>query len=162
MLTIIGAIVGLLGSLAPELLKFFNNKEDHKFQKEMAALQMEELKIRGEIDLTKINAQADIESEKALYEHSKLPRTGWKYIDGLISFYTGTVRPTITYLFMGTYILVKYGVYMSYTQSGYTWQQAVAMVWSGEDFAIFATIMGFWFGGRFLKYSLGRITPSGK
>jgi hypothetical protein len=101
-----------------------------------------------------MSAQADIEEIKALYEHSKVARTGWKVVDGLISLYTGSVRPTITYAFAATYILVKYAIYVSYYQSGYTWTQAIQAIWGGEDFAVFSTIMAFWFGGRFLKYAL--------
>jgi len=158
MLAIIGAIIGLLGSLMPEILKFLNMKESNKHQIEMAKMQMEELRLRGEIEITKLNATADIEEVKALYEHSKIARTGWRIVDGLISLYTGSVRPTITYVFMITYGLVKYAIYYSYTQSGYTWTQAIAAIWNSEDFAVFSTVIAFWFGGRFLKYSLGRVT----
>jgi len=156
MLTIIGTILGLLGSLAPEILKFFNNKEDHKHEVAMFGLQMESLKLQGDIKLAEINATADIEETKALYASAKIGRTGWKFVDGLISLYTGSVRPTVTYAFMCTYILVKYAIYSSYVVAGYSWTQAVAAIWNTEDFAVFSTIMAFWFGGRFMKYALSR------
>jgi len=158
MLTLIGTLLGLLGSLLPEILKFFNNKEDHKHEVAMARLQMEMSKLQGDIKLAELNATADIEEVKALYASAKIESTGWRFIDGIIGLYNSSVRPTITYAFMGTYVLVKYAIYMSYYQAGYTWMQAVAAIWNTEDFAVFSTIMAFWFGGRMMKYSLERMT----
>ena len=163
MLAILGAVIGLFGSLMPEILKFLNMKEGNKHAIEMAKMQMEELRLRGEIEITKLNATADVEEVKALYEHSKIAQTGWKFVDGLISLYTGSVRPTITYIFIGTYALVKYAIFMSYTSAGYNWTQAVQAIWNSEDFAVFSTVIAFWFGARFLKYSLSRVgKPNGK
>jgi hypothetical protein len=156
MLVIIGAILGLFGSLLPEILKFLNNKEDHKHEIEMGRLQMEATKLQGEIKITELNATADIEEVKALYASAKIESTGWRFFDGIIGFYNATVRPTFAYVFLGVYCLVKYAIYMSYTQAGYDWMQAVRTIWGSEDFAVFATIVSFFFGGRFLKYSLER------
>jgi hypothetical protein len=155
MLAIIGALLGLFGSLLPEVLKFFNNKEDHKHEREMFALQMEGVKLQGEIKIMELNATADIEETKALYAHAT-PPAGEGIISQILAFISHTVRPVVTYAFMGTYILVKYGIYISYTQAGYTWTQAIGVLWGEEDFAIFATIMAFWFGGRFMKYSFNK------
>lgn len=155
MLVIIGAIIGLFGSLLPEILKFLNNKEDHKHEIEMAKVQMEMAKLAGEIKLSELNATADIEETKALYAHAS-PPAGEGFISQILAFISHTVRPVVTYAFMGTYILVKYGIYISYTQAGYTWTQAIGVLWGEEDFAIFATIMAFWFGGRFMKYSFNK------
>jgi len=144
MLAIIGAIIGLFGSLLPEVLKFLNNKEDHKHEIDMAKVQIEMSKLAG-----------DIEETKAIYAHATVP-TGDGILTQILAFISHTVRPVITYAFMATYILVKYAVYISYTQVGYTWTQAISVLWGEEDFAVFATIMAFWFGGRFMKYSFNK------
>ena len=157
MLTIIGALLGLLGSLAPEILKFFNQKKDQQHEREMYKLQMEGWRLQGDIKLAEINATADVAETTALYKSAEIKMSGWKFIDGLISLYNSSVRPTITYLFMGTYILVKYAIYSSYTTAGYSWTQAIQTIWNQEDFAVFSTVISFYFGARFLKYSLGRI-----
>jgi hypothetical protein len=151
MLALLGTIFGLLGSFLPELLKFFVQKEDHRHELEMTKL------IHAQ-HIEEVNVEADIASEQAVYKASVQILTGWKIVDGLVSLYNMGVRPTITYIFMATYIAVKYAVYTSYLQSGYSWQQAVQALWSSEDFAVFSTIMAFWFGGRFMKYSLERLT----
>lgn len=156
MLAIIGAILGLLGSLLPEVLKFFNSKEDHKHEIAMGRLQMEAQKQAGEIKLAEIDATADIEEAKALYASAEQKLTGWKIVDGLVALYNSSVRPTFAYIFLALYCYVKYSIMYTYTQGGWTWQQLGAQIWGSEDFAVFSTIIAFFFGSRFLKYSLER------
>jgi len=156
MLALIGTLMGLLGSLLPELLKYFNNKEDHKHEIEMGKLQMESMKLAGQIKLEEINATADIEEAKAIYASAEQKITGVKWIDGLVSLYSSSVRPTLTYAFFALYAFVKVAAYMNFSEAGWNWHQIGAEIWSSEDFAIFSTIMAFWFGGRFLKAALAR------
>lgn len=157
MLTLIGTVLGLLGSLAPEVLKAWNNKEDHRHEIEMAKIQMEAQKELHQEKLEEITAQADIEEAKAIYTAAEQKITGWKFIDGIVSLYNSSVRPTLTYAFMAMYCFVKFSIIYTYTQGGWSWQQLGSQIWSSEDFAVFSTIIAFWFGGRFLKYSIGRI-----
>lgn len=160
MLALIGTLMGLLGSLLPELLKFFNNKEDHRHEIAMGQLQMESMKLQGQIKLEEINATADIEEAKAIYASAEQKITGVRWIDGLVSLYSSSVRPTLTYAFFALYAFVKISAYVSFSAAGWNWNQIGAQIWSSEDFAIFSTIMAFWFGGRFLKSALTR--ASGK
>lgn len=163
MLTIIGTILGLLGSLMPELLKYFRLKEDHKHETEMARLQMDQLRLQGQIRLEEINAQADIEESKALYEAAEQKITGVRWIDAIVSLYSSSVRPTVTYLFIAFYGLVKYAQYHLYAGSvdletgviGSKWE-VLKVMWNSEDTAALMTILAFWFGGRFTKYALER------
>ena len=157
MLTLIGTIIGLLGSLAPEILKYFTQKEKDRHEVEISKLEMEKIKLQGQITITTMESQADISSEQQVYQAAKQVTTGWKFIDGICELYNTSVRPTITYMFMGTYMLVKYAIFMSYSTAGYTWNQAIQAIWNTEDFAVFSTIMAFWFGGRMMKYSLERL-----
>jgi hypothetical protein len=160
MLALIGTLMGLLGSLLPELLKFFNNKEDHRHEIEMGKLQMDAMKLAGQIKLEEINATADIEEAKAIYAQAEQKITGVRWIDGAIALYSSSVRPTLTYAFFALYAFVKISAYASFSQAGWNWNQIGAQLWSSDDFAIFSTILSFWFGSRFLKAALAR--SSGK
>jgi len=156
MLSLIGTIIGLLGGLLPELMKFFNNKEDHKHEVAMGQLQMEAMKLQGQIKLDEINAAADIEEAKAIYASAEQKITGVRWIDGIVALYSSSVRPTLTYAFFALYAYVKYSMIYSAVKAGYNWQMVGQMIWNSEDFAVFSTIMAFWFGGRFLKAALNR------
>jgi len=154
MLALFGTILGLLGSFLPEVLKFFTQKEDHKHKLEVMKLQIEANKIAHGQKVEEINVQADISETLAVQSAAKQILTGSRILDGIVSLYNGSVRPTITYAFMFLYMAVKYGVYMSYTMAGYSWQQAIQVIWNQEDFAVFSTVIAFWFGSRMLKATL--------
>jgi len=156
MLAIIGSILGLVGSLLPEVLKYFNNKEDHRHEIEMGKLQMDAMKLQGQIKLQELEAQADIEETKVLHTSAEQKLTGVRWIDALVSLYNGSVRPTLTYGFFVLYGYVKFSIIYTSIVAGADWKVLGPIIWGSEDFAVFATIMSFWFGGRFLKYALQR------
>ena len=156
MLAIIGSILGLVGSFLPEVLKYFTNKEDHKHEVEMAKLQMEAMKLQGQIKLDEINAIADVEEYKALYHAAEQKITGVRWIDGLVALYNSSVRPTLTYAFFALYGYVKFSIIYVSVSEGANWKVLGPVIWNSEDFAVFATIMSFWFGGRFMKYMLAK------
>jgi hypothetical protein len=155
MLSIIGTILGLFGSLFPEILKYFKQKKDQEHEREMFKLQMQYAEVLHQQKVEELNLTADIEESKALYQHAEQKLTGNKFIDGLVSLYNSSVRPTITYAFFALYGYVKFSLIYSLIQAGSDWKNIGMLVWNSEDFAVFSTIMAFWFGGRFLKYSLG-------
>jgi hypothetical protein len=157
MLALLGTIFGLLGSFFPELLKFFKAKEDHRHELEVLKVQAEMAKSEHVYKLEEINAQADISETAALYKFAEVKPSGVPWIDAIINFYSGTVRPTITYVFMAAYCLVKYGQYKVAISVGSDAWSTVVQLWNGEDMAIFSAILAFWFGSRMLKYSMNRI-----
>ncbi len=161
MLAIIGSILGLFGSLLPEILKFFTAKEDHRHEIAMGKLQMEAQKQAGEIKLEEINATADIEEAKAIYASAEQKITGVRWIDGIVSLYSSSVRPTLTYGFFLLYAYCKYSLIYGMVKAGASWQAVGTLAWNSEDFAVFATILSFWFGGRFLKHALARTNGNG-
>jgi hypothetical protein len=158
MLTLIGTIIGLIGSFIPELLKWLNNKEDHRH--ELAVLQVQAQMAMSEhaYRIEEINAQADVASEQAMYKAAEIKPTGVRWADALLNIYNGTVRPTITYVFLGLFCLVKVAQYKVLTEAGNTMWNTVWQLWTGDDMAVFSTILAFYFGGRFMKYALGRGT----
>ena len=157
MLALLGTIFGLLGSIFPQILKLFVAKEDHKHEIAMANLQMEAQKQLATQRLVEINATADIEESKALYQSAEQKISGIKWIDGIVSLYNSSVRPTITYAFMALYMFTKVAFFYQLRTAGWTWMQVGASIWSSEDFAVFSTILAYWFGARMMKYSLERI-----
>ena len=94
MIALLGSALGFGTSFLPQVLGFFQKKQDHKNR-------IEELKMQGELaalgvthDIQKLDKQAEIAETKALYEFAN-PRTG--FAAGL----SASVRPVITYLFLG-------------------------------------------------------------
>lgn len=155
MLSILGAIVGLLGSFIPKILDFLKAKEDHKHELAVLKVQAEMAKSEHLYRLEEVNAAADIASEQAVYKQAEIKYTGVKWIDAILALYSGTIRPTITYLFMGSYMFVKYAQIKMLTASGGDLWTIVWKLWNSDDMAAFMCILGFWFGGRMLKHTMG-------
>ena len=169
MLSLLSTLGGLLISGLPNLLAFFQNKADQKHELELARIQNERdlaLAAQGfaaqarveEIKLDQVaiqaNAQmADAESRMTVgaQEHDKAvlsKASKW------VTNYVGTVRPTITYLFVFELIAINF--WFAY----YIWNHPALIVdvqtliefsdviFSDEEMSMLGGIIGFWFGSR--------------
>ena len=59
-----------------------------------------------------------------------------------------SVRPIITYIFVTILLVVDFvGLYWAIS-SGHNYAEAMHIVFSNEEMAILASIIGFWFGSR--------------
>lgn len=153
MITLLGALFGFLGSAFPELIKFFNKKEDNKHELLMTDKQIEMQKFLGTQRLEEVRIAADSAEMVALYQQA-IPVSGVKWVMAL----SDTVRPIITYCFFICYIMVKVAQYQMLTTPEtlpwlnhavqLDWNQALIQLWTEEDAALFAAIISFWFGQR--------------
>jgi len=154
MLVALGAIFGFFGSLVPELIKLWKAKEDRKHElaimdKQMAAQQAG---ITGRLDEIGINA--DVQDMANVYQQAQtgIPDTGIKWVDAALEIINALVRPTITYIYFGLYLTVKYANYqIMKVQQTLNWKEAVLANWTDFDGAMLAAILGFWFGNRMIQ-----------
>jgi uncharacterized protein YdaL len=131
MLTLLGSLLGFLGSIVPDVFKMLQDRSDRNHELKIMDLQMQREQQGHNNRLEEINASADIAETKAIYKTYKV---GIRWVDAL----NGTVRPVIAYAFFGLYAFVKF------QQSIHTpW-----LIWSASDEAIFAGIISFYFGQR--------------
>lgn len=137
MFSIIGSIIGFLGSIIPNLLKLWQDKKDKEHELKILQIQIERDKLGFAQKMEEINVQADIAESEALYK--TLQPVGVKWVDALI----GTVRPVISYAFFALYGIIKYWQYKTYGSS-----HDMFSLWTDADMTIFCTIVSFWFGSR--------------
>jgi hypothetical protein len=157
MLTLIGTVLGIFSGLLPEVVKYFNAKQDRAHELAVMNLQMEQQKLGFTQHLEEINTQADIKQEELSIQAStpqSLPYTG-KWVDYFIGFAnimlaiaSGLVRPTITYCYFGAYAAVKYAQYLMLKVETASAAQTIVALWSQDDMAMFATVITFWFSSR--------------
>ena len=148
MIALLGSALGFGTSFLPQVLGFFQKKQDHKNR-------IEELKLQGELaslgvthDIQKLDKQAEIAETKALYEFAN-PRTG--FAAGL----SASVRPVITYLFFGLFLAVKAVILIKAMEAGGDWKDAVPLMFDTETQALFSAIIAFWFGQRSVNKFMG-------
>jgi predicted PurR-regulated permease PerM len=162
MLSLLSTLGGLLISGLPKLLDFFQNKADQAHELKLAALQNERelaLAAQGfaaqqrieEIRTDQVQMETDAKMTEAALKHDeKVLEKASKWVAN----YVGTVRPTITYIFVME--LVAINLFLCY----YLWShpqliQSIEdvlkyseIVFSSDEMAMLGGIIGYWFGSR--------------
>jgi hypothetical protein len=162
MLSLISTLGGLLISGLPKLLEYFQNKADQAHELKLAAVQTErELALAAagfaaqarveEIRTEQVAMETDARmTEAALAHDAKVLEKASKWVVN----YIGTVRPTVTYIFVAE--LVAINAFMAI----YLWQRPDLitsiddiirysdLIFSSDEMAMLGGIIGFWFGSR--------------
>lgn len=162
MLTLLSTLGGLLISGLPKLLEFFQNKADQKHELALARVQTErELQLAAvgfaaqarveEIRTEQVQMETDARMTEAALEHdAKVLEKAASWV----SSYVGTVRPTVTYIFVLELLLIN--GFMAF----YLWQRPdliqniddviryADLIFSSDEMAMLGAIIGYWFGSR--------------
>jgi hypothetical protein len=156
---IIGSIIGLASSFIPELIKIFKSRQEHKQELELLELQLRYQKEMSEIRIEESRAAAKIELDKYSYQYAPIQEikpTGKWWIDAIqviMNAYNQSVRPTITYLMIGAWLLLKFSMWQS---AGGT-LEAIPKIWSDYENEFVSIVVTFWMGGRLTSRVFGRI-----
>lgn len=162
MLALLSTLGGLLISGLPKLLEYFQNKADQKHELALAAVQTErELALAAagfaaqarveEIRTEQVALETDARMTEAALEHdAKVLEKAASWV----SSYVGTVRPTVTYIFVVELLLIN--GFMAF----YLWQRPdlitsiddviryADLIFSSDEMAMLGAIIGYWFGSR--------------
>ena len=162
MLSLISTLGGLLISGLPKLLEFFQNKADQKHELALARMQNERelaLAAQGyaaqqkieEIRTEQVMMQTEAQMTEAALKHDEQvleKASQW------VASYVGTVRPTVTYIFVIELLLIN--CFMAI----YLWNHPELiksiddivkysdLIFSSDEMAMLGGILGFWFGTR--------------
>jgi hypothetical protein len=144
MLTLLGSLLGFLGSAFPQILKLFQEAHDRRHELAILNLQMEQQRQGHQQRLEEIQRDGDIKQSLAIYQHDSQP-AGYKWVEAL----RASVRPVLTYAFFLLFAAVKIaGLYTMVGFDGMSLAVALPLIWDAETQALFAAIMTFWFGQR--------------
>ena len=162
MLSLFSTLGGLLISGLPKLLEYFQDKQDKQHELALARMQGEiqaQMMKEGflaqqrieEIRTDQVAIQADAQMTEAALKHDE------KVLDRAskwVANYIGTVRPTITYIFVIELVLINfYLMYWGLNAPGFlnSVQDLIAfsdVIFSSDEMAMLGGIIGFWFGSR--------------
>jgi hypothetical protein len=138
MITLFSALLGLVGSAFPDLLKIFRDHQDRKHELTLLEMQLRQQAQGHSERLQEIHTNADIAESRALY---KTYHSGIDWVDAL----NGTVRPVLAYAFFLLYASAKM---MQFLLIDATIPASIHILWQAEDQAIFAGIISFYYGQR--------------
>lgn len=162
MLSLLSTLGGLLISGLPKLLDFFQTKADQKHELELAKMQTErelQLAAQGltaqqrieEIRTDQVAMQTDAKMTEAALKHDeKVLEKASKWVAN----YVGTVRPTVTYIFIFELVAVNAAIaWFAFTEPGLVKNiddliRVTTVIFSDDEMAMLGGIIGFWFGTR--------------
>lgn len=162
MLSLFSTLGGLLISGLPKLLEFFQNKADQAHELKLATLQNErelamaaqgyaaQLKIE-EVRTDQVAMETDARMTEAALEHdAKVLEKASTWVAN----YVGTVRPTVTYIFVVELVAINaFMAWYLYQQPGLITSiddviRYSDLIFSSDEMAMLGGIIGFWFGSR--------------
>jgi hypothetical protein len=156
MLSILSSILGFATAGLPNILSFFQQKGDQKHEQTMAKLQMEQQLAMAEkgfqsqekiaaIELEGTYAETYAQERVALYDHDK------KLVEAAsptVRNWNAMVRPVVAFIFVGELVLINFVTLFWAMWSGVDFVTASDTVFSTDEMAIVASIIGFYFGSR--------------
>jgi hypothetical protein len=156
MLSILSSILGFATAGLPNILSFFQQKGDQKHEREMAQLQNAQALLMAEkgfvaqekiaaIELEGTYAETYTQERVALYDHDK------KLVEGgsqTVKNWNAMVRPVVAFIFVGELVLINFVSLAWAMYSGVDFIVASQEVFSTDEMAIVASIIGFYFGSR--------------
>jgi hypothetical protein len=162
MLSLFSTLGGLLISGLPSVLGFFQDKSDKAHELELAKMQTEreiQMMERGfvaqqkveEIRTDQVEMQTAAQMQNAALDHDK--KVMEKASTWVVN-YVGTVRPTVTYLFVIELIAIN--LWLCYQLfkipnliNGVDDLSVIGeLIFSSDEMAMLGGIIGFWFGSR--------------
>jgi hypothetical protein len=162
MLSLFSTLGGLLISGLPKLLDFFQNKADQRHELALARVQVElqlQMMAQGfaaqermeEIRTDQISMQTEAQmTEAALAHDEKVLEKASQWVAN----YVGTVRPTITYIFVFELCAINAWIaYYIYSRPSLITSiddliRLSDIIFSTDEMAMLGGIIGFWFGSR--------------
>lgn len=152
---ILGSVFGGLFRMAPEVLKFFDKKNERLHELNMFARQCELEQLRGQQKLAEIGAQreaaVDVGVMDAFNAAIEQQATMVKAAGGWVASLSASVRPVVTYwiLFIWSFIHAWYA--WSSLNSGLDATEVFKLFMSPDFSALLAGTINYWFLDRTLK-----------
>jgi hypothetical protein len=156
MMTLVSTLLGFASGGLPRVLEYVQDRGDKKHELALMAAQRErELALAKEgfiaqaaveeIKTEQIAMQTQAQEKLAMWKHDmKIGEGASTWVINL----RASVRPVVTYLFVGMLITVNcVGIWYAYS-TGVPFNEAIDLIWSESETSILATIIAFWFGSQ--------------
>jgi len=154
MLTLFSTLISFLSGGLPNLLNFFQDRQDKKHELAMAAMQMDQqLRMQAagfqsqehieEIKTHQLEIQSAADERQALYAHDiAIGQGASQWVINM----RASVRPAITFgLFFLLVFVDVFGFYYA-IHTNVPFDTALNILWDDETQTIWASVVSFWFG----------------
>ena len=152
---VLGSLIGGAFRLVPEVLKFFDKKNEREHELRMFTQQCQLEQLRGDIKLQEINAQRDaaldvgaMDAFKSAIEQQtemvKAAGPGW------VASMSASVRPVVTYWILLIWSFAHFWLCWNAWSNGLPPMEVFKMVMSGDFVALVSGTINYWFLDRTL------------
>lgn len=152
---LLGSVFGGLFRIAPELLKFFDRKNERQHELEMFKNQCELEKQRGAQKLQEIGAEHSMAVDVGVLDAFKAAvdqqTEMTKAAGGWAAALSASVRPVVTYWILGVWTFAHLWFAWSAYRAGLDPAEVFRMVLSADFAALVAGTLNYWFLDRTLK-----------
>jgi len=151
---LMGSIFGGLFRMAPEVLKFFDKKNERQHELAMFARQCELETLRGQQKLAEIGAQReaaiDVGVMDAFNSAIEQQATMVKAAGGWAASLSSSVRPVMTYYLLVLYGTAKTAAMVLAYYHGQALTEVLAKSWGPDDMALLTGVINYWMIDRSL------------
>ncbi len=151
LLTLVGALGGALINVIPTLIAYFIRREDTAQLKAKYEYELAKTKLEADVSIARQQMETDLvaESNERVAIDADVQRSD---VGGFWSTVRTSIRPVITYSMFMCFIGLKgFAFYHSIFILNYDVLIALDYIWDPQTEAIFAAIVGFWFGSRAIE-----------
>lgn len=149
--SLFGGLLGGLFRLAPEVIKFFDRKDERKHELAMFQLQTDLEKVKGEFRVEEKYVDYSVAQMDALAEAYKQQAAADSNAYKWVASISALVRPGITFTLFGLYVVFKLVMMYNGISDGIEWQTVVIQMWGAEDWGMLNMILSFWFVSRTIE-----------
>lgn len=152
---VLGSLLGGIFRLAPEVLKFFDKKNERAHELSMFDKQCELEKARGQIKLQEIGAQRDLAVDQgvigalqaAINQQAEMAKAAGGWVASL----SASVRPVVTYWILGIWSFVHLWFAWNAWATGMDPTGVFNLIMSADFAALVSGTLNYWFLDRTLK-----------
>lgn len=152
---ILGSFLGGFFRLAPEIVKYFDRKDERNHELHMFHRQCELEKARGEIKLAEINAQRDATIDagviqavqSAVEQQSEMTKVAGGWVASL----SASVRPVVTYWVLLLWSFIHAWYAFSAWKVGAPASEVFRLMMSADFAALVSGTLNYWFLDRTLS-----------
>lgn len=151
---ILGSLLGGIFRLAPEVLKYFDKKNERQHELAMFDKQCDLEKVRGQIKLEEIGAQRDMAVDvgvmgafkAAIDQQTEMVKAAGGWVASL----SASVRPVMTYYLLLLYGTAKTAAIVLAYYGGQPMLEVLKEAWSVDDMALLSGVVNYWILDRTL------------
>ena len=151
---ILGSVLGGVFRLLPEVIKYFDKKNERAHELAMFDKQCDLEKVRGQIRLEEIGAQRDMAVDVGVMDAFKAAidqQTEMvKAAGGWVASLSASVRPMMTYYLLLLYGLAKTASIVLAYSAGQPMLEVLKAAWGVDDMALLSGVVNYWILDRTL------------